>query len=64
MQAEIESRATVCAADTLDDSEEPTQSVVDYLDRLRGLEISIVTTAANDEESQRLLALLGMPFAR
>jgi large subunit ribosomal protein L5 len=36
----------------------------DRVDRLRGLEISIVTTARNDEESQRLLALLGMPFAR
>jgi large subunit ribosomal protein L5 len=36
----------------------------DKVDRLRGLEISIVTTAPNDEESQRLLALLGMPFAR
>ena len=36
----------------------------DKVDRLRGLEISIVTTARNDEESQRLLALLGMPFAR
>lgn len=35
----------------------------DKVDRLRGLEISIVTTAKNDEESQRLLALLGMPFA-
>ena len=38
---------------------------IDYddIDRLRGLEVSIVTTANNDEESQRLLALLGMPFA-
>jgi large subunit ribosomal protein L5 len=36
----------------------------DKVDRLRGLEISIITTATNDEESQRLLALLGMPFAR
>ena len=36
----------------------------DKVDRLRGLEVSIVTTATNDEESQRLLALLGMPFAR
>jgi large subunit ribosomal protein L5 len=36
----------------------------DKVDRLRGLEVSIVTTAPNDEESQRLLALLGMPFAR
>ncbi|MFN8521357.1 MAG: 50S ribosomal protein L5 [Chloroflexota bacterium] len=35
----------------------------DRIDRLRGLELSIVTTATNDEESQRLLALLGMPFA-
>jgi hypothetical protein len=25
--------------------------------------VSIVTTATNDEESKRLLALLGMPFA-
>ncbi len=38
---------------------------VDYdkIDRLRGLEISIVTTAKTDEESKRLLELLGMPFA-
>jgi large subunit ribosomal protein L5 len=35
----------------------------DKVDRLRGLEISIVTTAKNDEESRRLLELLGMPFA-
>jgi len=35
----------------------------DKIDRLRGLEISIVTTARNDEEGRRLLALLGMPFA-
>jgi large subunit ribosomal protein L5 len=35
----------------------------DKVDRLRGLEISIVTTAKNDEESKRLLELLGMPFA-
>ena len=35
----------------------------DKIDRLRGLEVSIVTTATNDEESKRLLALLGMPFA-
>jgi large subunit ribosomal protein L5 len=35
----------------------------DRIDRLRGLEVSIVTTAKTDEESQRLLALLGMPFA-
>ena len=35
----------------------------DKVDRLRGLEVSIVTTAKSDEESKRLLALLGMPFA-
>ena len=35
----------------------------DKIDRLRGLEISIVTTARSDEESKRLLQLLGMPFA-
>jgi large subunit ribosomal protein L5 len=35
----------------------------DRIDRLRGLEMSIVTTATNDEESKRLLSLLGMPFA-
>jgi large subunit ribosomal protein L5 len=35
----------------------------DKVDRLRGLEISIVTTAQTDEESKHLLELLGMPFA-
>ncbi|MHB8458823.1 MAG: 50S ribosomal protein L5 [Candidatus Limnocylindrales bacterium] len=35
----------------------------DKVDRLRGLEISIVTTAKTDEEGKRLLELLGMPFA-
>ena len=34
----------------------------DKMDRLRGLEVSIVTTARTDEESKRLLELLGMPF--
>ncbi len=34
----------------------------DRIDRLRGLEISIVTTAPTDEEGRRLLQLLGMPF--
>src|SRR5512144_2020528 len=34
----------------------------DKVDRLRGLEISIVTTAKTDEESKKLLELLGMPF--
>jgi large subunit ribosomal protein L5 len=35
----------------------------DKVDRLRGLEISVVTTAKSDEESKRMLELLGMPFA-
>ena len=34
----------------------------DRIDRLRGLEISIVTTAKTDEEGRKLLQLLGMPF--
>jgi large subunit ribosomal protein L5 len=36
----------------------------DRIDRTRGLEISIVSSAKNDEEGRRLLALLGMPFAQ
>lgn len=37
---------------------------VDYdkIDKVRGLEVSIVTTAVTDEEGRRLLQLLGMPF--
>jgi len=35
----------------------------DRIDRLRGLEVSVVTTAKSDEESRKLLELLGMPFA-
>ena len=39
---------------------------VDYdkIDKVRGFEVSIVTTAQTDEEGYRLLALLGMPFAK
>jgi large subunit ribosomal protein L5 len=36
----------------------------DRIDKVRGLEVSFVTTANTDEEGRRLLALLGMPFAR
>jgi large subunit ribosomal protein L5 len=36
----------------------------DQIDKIRGMEVSIVTTAKTDEEGQRLLALLGMPFKR
>jgi large subunit ribosomal protein L5 len=39
---------------------------VDYdkIDKVRGLEISIITTAEKDEEGRHLLELLGMPFAK
>jgi large subunit ribosomal protein L5 len=39
---------------------------VDYdkIDRIRGFQVTVVTTARSDEESKRLLELLGMPFAR
>ena len=35
----------------------------DKIDKVRGLEISIVTTAKTDEEGRQLLELLGIPFA-
>jgi large subunit ribosomal protein L5 len=34
----------------------------DKIDRIKGMNISIVTTAENDEEGKALLKLLGMPF--
>ena len=34
----------------------------DKIDRVRGLQVSIVTTANTDREGKRLLQLLGMPF--
>lgn len=36
----------------------------DSIDRVRGMEITIVTTAQTDEEGRELLRLLGMPFKR
>jgi large subunit ribosomal protein L5 len=36
----------------------------DKIDRLRGMEISIVTTARSDEEGRQLLQMLGMPFKK
>lgn len=36
----------------------------DKIDKSRGMEITIVTTAKTDEEGRRLLAMLGMPFYR
>ena len=37
---------------------------IDYMkvDKARGMNISVVTTASTDEESRKLLQLLGMPF--
>lgn len=35
----------------------------DKVDRVRGFQVSIITTAMTDEEGKRLLELLGMPFA-
>src|SRR5687767_10655507 len=36
----------------------------DKIDKLRGMEITIVTTAKNDEHSRALLKFLGMPFRK
>lgn len=36
----------------------------DRIDRIRGLEITMVTSAQTDEEGRRLLQLLGMPFSK
>src|SRR5438270_13399808 len=36
----------------------------DQVDKVRGLEVSVVTTAQTDQEARRLLELLGMPFQR
>ncbi|MEA3375478.1 MAG: 50S ribosomal protein L5 [Chloroflexota bacterium] len=36
----------------------------DSVDQVRGMEITLVTTAETDEEGRRLLDLLGMPFRR
>ncbi len=36
----------------------------DKVNRIRGLQITITTSAKTDEEGKRLLELLGMPFAR
>ena len=36
----------------------------DKVDKVRGMEVSIVTTARTDEEGRRLLNLMGMPFKK
>ena len=36
----------------------------DKIDKIRGFEVTIVTTAKNDDEARTLLELMGMPFRR
>ncbi|HKC19717.1 MAG TPA: 50S ribosomal protein L5, partial [Candidatus Dormibacteraeota bacterium] len=36
----------------------------DKIDKLRGLEVSIITTAKSDDEARSLLTRLGMPFRK
>jgi large subunit ribosomal protein L5 len=36
----------------------------DKVDKIRGLEVTIVTTAKNDDEARTLLELMGMPFRK
>lgn len=38
--------------------------IYDKIDKVRGLEVTIVSTATTDKEARRLLALMGMPFKR
>ncbi|MEM6284736.1 MAG: 50S ribosomal protein L5, partial [Chloroflexota bacterium] len=35
---------------------------IDKVDKVRGMEVTLVTTAETDEEGRRMLKLLGMPF--
>ena len=36
----------------------------DKIDKLRGMEVTIVTSAKNDEQARALLQMLGMPFSK
>ncbi len=36
----------------------------DKIDKMRGMEVTIVTTAENDDQARSLLTLLGMPFKK
>jgi large subunit ribosomal protein L5 len=36
----------------------------DKIDKLRGMEVTIVTSAKNDDQARALLQMLGMPFSR
>lgn len=37
---------------------------IDQVERVKGMNITIVTTSASDKESKQLLSLLGMPFRK
>lgn len=41
-----------------------TEIEYDKIDKVRGLEVSIVTSATTDEEGRELLRMLGMPFKK
>ena len=51
---------------TLGFKEQVVFSEIDYdkIDKVRGLEVSIITTARTDEGGRRLLESLGLPFAK
>ena len=51
---------------TLGISEQIIFPEIDYdkVDKIRGLQVSIITTARTDEEARRLLELMGIPFSR
>lgn len=55
-----------CGNFTLGLAEQIVFPEVDFakIERIRGLEVTIVTNAGNDEKAKRLLELLGMPFAK
>ena len=55
-----------CGNYTLGIKEQTIFPEVDYdkIDKVRGLEVSIITTADTDEEGRKLLEALGMPFAK
>jgi large subunit ribosomal protein L5 len=36
----------------------------DKIDKLRGMEVTIVTSAPNDDQARALLQMLGMPFSK
>ena len=38
--------------------------VYDKIEKIRGFDVAIVTTAKTDDEARKLLALMGMPFSK